>query len=142
MDHEQIIGAIRQALGGPSSGAAEHAAGATLLTERLPRAETRHIQQELPAELAPWVCTETEAEAFDIDEFLNGVTKRQDPDIQAALLHARAAFSVLDSALSPKAGAHLTAALPKTFDPLIAEAQYSSLESWRLTTSGDESGNS
>ena len=130
MDYEQIIGVIRKALGGLSSRAAEHAARATLqtLAERLPRAEARHIQQELPAELAPWVYTETEAEAFDIDEFLDRVAKREDTDIETALLHARAVFTALGSALSPKAVAHLTATLPKTFDPLIAEAQNRSLD--------------
>ena len=72
MDYEEIIEAIRQAGGGLSRDAAERAAQATLqtLAERLPRGEARHILQELPAELKPFIYTETDAEALDIDEFL------------------------------------------------------------------------
>jgi uncharacterized protein (DUF2267 family) len=72
MDYEGIIEAIRQAGGGKSRDTDERAAKATLqtLAERLPRGETQHILQELPAELKPFIYTETDAEALDIDEFL------------------------------------------------------------------------
>jgi uncharacterized protein (DUF2267 family) len=125
MDYEEIIEAIRHASGGFSSQAAERAAQATLqtLAERLPRGEAQHILQELPAELKPFVYTETEAEAFDIDEFLDRVAKREGTDVETALRHARAVFSALGRALSPKAVADVAAVLPQTFDPLVAEAQ-------------------
>ena len=69
MDYEEIIEAIRQAGGGLSRDTAERAAQATLqtLAERLPRGEARRILQELPAELKPFIYTETDAEALDID---------------------------------------------------------------------------
>jgi uncharacterized protein (DUF2267 family) len=125
MDYEEIIEVIRRASGGLGSEAAERAAHATLqtLAERLSREEVRHIVQELPDELKPWVFTETGAEAFGIDEFLDRVAKREHTDIETALLHARAVFSALGRALSPEAVAHVAAILPQTFDPLVAEAQ-------------------
>ena len=130
MDYEEIIEAIRQAGGGLSRDTAERAAQATLqtLAERLPRGEARHILQELPAELKPFIYTETDAEALDIDEFLSRVADREGTDVETALRHARAVFAALGRALSPEAVAHLAAALPQTYEPLVAEAQFRYLE--------------
>jgi len=58
--------------------------------------------QELPAELKPWIYTETDAEAFDIDEFLVRAAKREETDVETALRHARAVFFALGDALSPR----------------------------------------
>jgi uncharacterized protein (DUF2267 family) len=126
MDYKEIIEVIRRASGGLGSEAAERAAQVTLqtLAGRLPRGEVRHIVQELPDELKPWLYTETDAEAFGIDEFLNRVAKRENTDIETALLHARAVFSALGRALSPEVVAHVAAILPQTFEPLVAEAQH------------------
>ena len=125
MDYKEIIEVIRRASGGLGEEAAERAAQATLqtLAERLPRGEVRHIVQELPDELKPWIFTETEAEGFGIDEFLNRVAEREHTDIETALQHARAVFSALGRALSPETVAHVAAVLPQTYDPLVAEAQ-------------------
>ena len=130
MEYEEIVAVVRQASGGIGSEAADRALQATLqtLAERLPRGEARHIVQELPAELKPWIYTETDAEAFDIDEFLVRVAKREETDVETALRHARAVFFALGDALSPEAVAHLAASLPQTFDPLVAEAQRRDLD--------------
>jgi uncharacterized protein (DUF2267 family) len=130
MEYEEIIEAIQQAAGGLGREAAERAAQATLqtLAERLPRGEARHIQQELPAELKPFIYTETDTEALDIDEFLRRVADREGTDVETALRHARAVFAALGRALSPDAVEHLAAALPQTYDPLVAEAQFRYLE--------------
>jgi uncharacterized protein (DUF2267 family) len=79
MDYEEIIEAIRQTGGGLSRDTAERAAQATrqTLAERLPRGEDWHILQGLPAELKPFIYTETDAEAHDIDEFLSRVADRR-----------------------------------------------------------------
>jgi uncharacterized protein (DUF2267 family) len=97
MDYEEIIDAARQEAGGVSHEAAERAVQETLqtLNERLPRGEARHILRELPAELRPWIYTET----FGIDEFLV-VAQREETDIETALLHARGVFYATDSPCS------------------------------------------
>ena len=126
MDYEEIIGIIRQAAGGISREASERAAQATLqtLADRLSRDEVRqHLVRELPDEMKPWVFTDTEAEPFDMDEFLDRVAKREGTDIETALQHARSVFWALGSALSPEALAHMASLLPRNFDPLIAETQ-------------------
>ena len=81
MEYEEVVAVVRQASGGIGSEAADRALQATLqtLAERLPRGEARHIVQELPAELKPWIYTETDAEAFDIDEFLVRLAKARRP---------------------------------------------------------------
>ena len=126
MDYEEIIDKTGHAAGGLDRQAAVRALQATLqtLAERLPRGEARHILQELPAELKPWIYTETDVAAFGIDEFLEKVAKREGTDIETALRHARAVFFALGDALSAEAVAHLAASLPQTFGPLVAEAQH------------------
>jgi len=125
MDYQEIIELIGREAGGLPDDEAERAAEAVLrvLAARLPRGEERRLLQELPAEMKPWVYTEQDAEAFDIDEFLDRIAKREDVDIETALAHARAVFAALGQALSPEAVTHLAASLPQTFDPLVAEAQ-------------------
>jgi uncharacterized protein (DUF2267 family) len=125
MEYEEIIEETRRASGGLTGEAAERAAQATLqtLAERLPSGEARHILAELPAELKPWIYTETDAAAFGIDEFLDQVAQREGVDIETALSHARAVFFALGDALSPREVQHLAASLPETYQPLVAEAQ-------------------
>jgi uncharacterized protein (DUF2267 family) len=60
---------------------------------------------------------------FGIDEFLERVAKREGTDIETALRHARAVFAALGRALDADAVAHLAGSLPRTFEPLVAEAQ-------------------
>jgi uncharacterized protein (DUF2267 family) len=125
MDYKEIVELIRREAGGLRGGEAERAAEAVLrvLAERLPRGETRRLLQELPAEMKPWVYTEQDAEALDIDEFLDRIAKREDVDIETAFVYARAVFAALGQALSPETVTHLAASLPQTFGPLVAEAQ-------------------
>jgi uncharacterized protein (DUF2267 family) len=130
MNYDEIIEVIQRASGGLDHEAAERAAQATLrpLAERLPRGEAGHIQRELPAEFMPWLHTETDAEAFDIDEFLHRVAQRENVDVETAMLHARAVFFALGDALSSRGVAHLAGSLPHTFAPLVAEAQHRYLD--------------
>ena len=125
MEYEEIIEAIGREAADLPADVAERAVQAVLqtLAERLPRGEARHILAELPSELKPWVYTEADAERFGIDEFLERVAKREGTDIETALRHARAVFAALGRALDADAVAHLAGSLPRTFEPLVAEAQ-------------------
>lgn len=125
MDYDGIIEITERSSGGLDRATAELAIQATLrtLAERLPRGEARHILDELPTELKPWIYTETDAEALDIDEFLNRVAKRLGTDTATTLRLARAVFFALGEALTSDEVGHLTASLPEGFDPLVAQAQ-------------------
>ena len=91
---------------------------------------------ELPDEMKPWVFTDTQAERFNLDEFLDRVAKREGTDIETALQHARAVFFALGSALSPEALAHMASILGRDFDPLMAEAQRRDVEIMLAASSG------
>ena len=130
MEYSEFIQLVQQGSGGPGSETAERATEATLrtLAERLPRAEARRIALELPPELMPWLHTESDALAFGIDEFLDRVANREGADAETALRHARGVFFALGRALSQESVAHLVTLLPRTYAPLVAEAQQRYLE--------------
>jgi uncharacterized protein (DUF2267 family) len=130
MEYEEISGLIRRASGSLDSDEAARAAQATLetLAERLTPGEARHILQELPVEMRPWLYTETDAAAFGIDEFLQRVAVAEGTDLESALLRARAVFFALGDALSAEALARLAGSLSQSFDPLLAEAQHRYLD--------------
>ncbi len=130
MEYSEFIGLVQQAGGGLGTETAERATEATLrtLAERLSPGEARRLALELPAQLMPWLHTESEALALSIDEFLDRVANREGTDVNTALRHARGVFFALGRALSPESVAHLAALLPQTYAPLVAEAQHRDLD--------------
>ncbi|MCW2947353.1 MAG: hypothetical protein JWR24_4070 [Actinoallomurus sp.] len=124
MDYQQFI-QITQRNAGLSAEAAERAAQAALTTlaERLSKGEARDLLEQLPAEMKPWVYTESDAERFDFDEYLRRVAEREGVDVRTAERHARAVFFALGQAVSAEEIADVAAELPQDFEPLIAEAQ-------------------
>lgn len=129
MEYREFIGEIRRQSGEPDIRKVQRAAQATLqtLAERLPRSEAQHLFLELPDETKPWVRSASDAGAFDIDEFLGRVARREGVDVETAFDHARAVFFALGDAIGPEEVAHVAAALPRTFEPLVAEAQHRSM---------------
>jgi uncharacterized protein (DUF2267 family) len=124
MEHREFI-QITQREAALDADAAERAAQATLTTlaERLSRGQARDLLQQLPAEMKPWLYTESAAEGFDVDEFLRRVAEREGVDAETAESHARAVFFALGRAVSDDEIADLADELPQDFEPLIAEAQ-------------------
>jgi uncharacterized protein (DUF2267 family) len=124
VDYQQFI-QITQREAVLSAEAAERAAQATLTTlaERLSKGEARDLLEQLPAEMKPWVYTESDAERFDFDEYLRRVAEREGVDVRTAERHARAVFFALGQAVSAEEIADVAAELPQDFEPLIAEAQ-------------------
>jgi uncharacterized protein (DUF2267 family) len=104
---------------------AERATRATLetLAERLSAGEARDLAAELPPEIAPWIATTGNAQAFDVDEFLRRVAEREGVDLEAAERHARAVFDALGRTVSAGEIDDMVAELPKDFEPLIREAE-------------------
>jgi uncharacterized protein (DUF2267 family) len=130
MEYEEIIGLIRRASGSLDREEAARSAQATLetLAERLPPGEAEDLLRELPAEMRPWLYTETDAAPYGIDEFLQRVAELEGTELESALLAARAVFFALGDAMSAEALAHLADSLPQSFDPLLAEAQHRYLD--------------
>jgi uncharacterized protein (DUF2267 family) len=128
MEYGEFIAEIRRECGDLDNRKGQRAAQATLqtLAERLPRSAAQRLFLELPDETKPWVHSATDAGAFDIDEFLGRVARREGIDVETAFDHARAVFFALGDAVGPEEVDHVAAALPRTFEPLLAEAQHRS----------------
>jgi uncharacterized protein (DUF2267 family) len=124
VDYQQFI-QITQRDAAISAEVAERAAqtALTTLAERLSAGEARDLLEQLPAEMKPWVYTQSDAERFDIDEYLRRVAEREGVDVHTAERHARAVFFALGQAVSAEEIADVAAELPQDFEPLIAEAQ-------------------
>ncbi|MCO5974102.1 DUF2267 domain-containing protein [Actinoallomurus soli] len=125
MEFREFIRTVQRGAG-LDADAAERAARATLTTlaERLSPGEARDLLEELPAEMKPWVYTESAAERFDIDEFLRRVAERAGVDVETAERHARAVFFALGRAVRADEIDDIAAELPQDFEPLIAEARH------------------
>ena len=104
---------------------AERAAWATLTTlaERLSPGRLADLLEQLPAEMKPWLYTQSPAQGFDIDEFLCRVAEREGVDVKTAERHAHAVFFALGQAVSRDEIADVADELPESFAPLVAEAQ-------------------
>jgi uncharacterized protein (DUF2267 family) len=121
MDEDAFLTIVEQA-SGVGREAAERAAHAVLqtLADRIDAGEARDLAAQLPPSLAPWLATATPAQSFDRDEFLRRVAERASVDAATAEQHARAVFSALSRAVSPKEWADMAAELPGDYAPLLA----------------------
>lgn len=117
---DNLVAVAAQAAG-IDSATARRAIQITLQTlgERIDAGEARHLAEELPDQLAPWVATGSPAERFDVDEFLRRVAAREGIGVELAEKHAKAAFVGLQRALSDSAFAHLRSQLSSDFLPLL-----------------------
>jgi uncharacterized protein (DUF2267 family) len=122
VDYDQFLTIVEQQadLGREAAERAAHAVLQTL-AERIAQGEARDLAGELPPELAPWLFTDSDAEAFPADEFLRRVADREDVDVATAQRHVRAVFTALARSVSGDEFADMEAELPRDFDPLLPE---------------------
>jgi uncharacterized protein (DUF2267 family) len=120
MNYEQFIGTVQHAAD-LSWNEAEAATRATLeaLGERISPGEARDLADRLPEELGAWVHTDTEAEGFDVDEFVRRVAEREGVDAAAAERHVRAVFLALWRATGARELADVASELSRDYAPLL-----------------------
>ncbi|MFL6051623.1 MAG: DUF2267 domain-containing protein [Actinoallomurus sp.] len=125
MDYQGFIQTVQREAGGIGADQAERATRAALetLAERLSAGEAHDLAEQLPAEMLPWLHTTTGSQAFDLDEYLRRVAEREGMDLGTAERHARAVFFALGQAVSDDEIHDVASELPKTFEPLLAEAR-------------------
>jgi uncharacterized protein (DUF2267 family) len=125
MDYESFIRTVEQAanIGWED---AERATRVTLETlgERIARGEADDLAAELPPEVAPWIATTTDAEGFDVDEFLRRVAEREDVDLELAARHVKAVFTALGRAVKPQEMSDLAAELSKDYAPFLPQGPH------------------
>jgi uncharacterized protein (DUF2267 family) len=120
MDYERFIDVVATVAALDRDGA-ERASRATLQTlgERIDREEARQIAAQLPPELAPWIATMSPAEAFDADELVRRVARREDVDVGVAERHVAAVFDALARTVSREEWDDMVAELPGDFARLL-----------------------
>ncbi|MEY2535888.1 MAG: hypothetical protein QOF29_3798 [bacterium] len=125
MDYAAFLELVQEGAGVDRE-AAERLTRATLetLAEHLARGEADDLAAELPPELAAWLHTTTAAEGFDLDEFLRRVSERAGTDLAVAERGARAVFTALAHAASPKELADIAAELGRSYGRLLARGPF------------------
>ena len=120
VEYERFLSIVEQGTG-LGRDAARHATRVTLetLAERISRGEARDLAEQLPPELAPWIATQQDAQAFGVDEFIRRVAAREQVDLDTAERHARVVFAALGQAVSADELADLLSELPREFAPLL-----------------------
>jgi uncharacterized protein (DUF2267 family) len=113
--------AIVQDAAGLERESAERATQAVLqtLADRLSAGEARDLAEQLPADIAAWLATNTGAEPFDVDEFLRRVAEREDVDLKSAERHAMAVLLALGRSVSAEELHDMASELPKSFAYLL-----------------------
>ncbi len=102
MNGEQFIAEVRNLAELDSNEEAEKATRATLetLRERLAGNEPSNLAAQLPPEIAPYVDGDGGRESFPVDEFYDRVAHKEGVDHDAAVKHARAVATVLQTAVT------------------------------------------
>jgi uncharacterized protein (DUF2267 family) len=119
VQYDEVVGRARLA----SQGEAVAAIRSTLetLAERLSGREAEHLAAQLPSELAVFAQTPAagSGESFDLDEFFQRVSARENVRLPEAVHHARVVAEVLQEAISPGEIEDVRAQLPDEFDRLF-----------------------
>jgi uncharacterized protein (DUF2267 family) len=113
---------------------AERATRATLetLAERISQGEAKDLAEQLPPEVAPYLATTTDAERFDLDEFLARIARRAEVDRPTAYRYARAVFDAVSRAVKGDEFDDLVAELPKQYAALLPRGPAIEVPSYEL----------
>ena len=124
VDYEHFIATVQHEAGIPEK-QAERAVAATLATlaERISGGEAEDIAKQLPTELRRLLADGSNAQAFDLEEFVRRVADREGVTLDSAEQHARAVFSALGRAVTHDEIADMASELPKDFEPLVTAAE-------------------
>lgn len=123
VDYDSFVGVVERDAG-VSREEAERAVQATLrtLAERLTGGEAEDVADQLPPELRQHLTDGSNAEPFDLSEFLRRVAEREGVAPETAREHVRAVFAALGAALPPEELHDVESQLPKDFDELLRSA--------------------
>jgi uncharacterized protein (DUF2267 family) len=137
MDHDQFIDLVRQRANVPASRRidgmpltdtemAKILTRATLqvLAQRISGGEARDVARQLPSDLDEALRPEQEqAEAFDLEVFVQRVADRALVDFEAAKAGVRAVFQTLREAVTGDEFEDVLAQLPREYTALLDESE-------------------
>ena len=121
MQYDEFVGQVQHRARLASSGQAIRAIQATLqtLAERLYGGEAGDLAAQLPREIQPYLQTLETGEDFDLKEFYERVSMREEIDLPESIYHARAVISVVRDAVSAGEMEDVLAQLPDEYDALF-----------------------
>jgi uncharacterized protein (DUF2267 family) len=96
IEYHKFIGEVQNRARLPTIGDAVKAIRATLevLGQRLHGGQADDLAAQLPSEIGVYLKQTGESAAFDLDEFSDRVSKREDVDLQDAVYHSPAVISI------------------------------------------------
>jgi uncharacterized protein (DUF2267 family) len=123
MNYATFIETVEHEAGAPRADA-ERAVRATLKTlgERLSGGESRDIAAQLPPEVRPFLEDGVDAQAFDAEEFVRRVARREGTPPATAARHARAVFAALGRAVTRDELEDMASELPRDFSGFLEAA--------------------
>ena len=121
MQYDEFVGQVQHRARLASSGEAIRAIRATLetLAERLYGGEANDLAAQLPREIQPYLQATISGKDFDLREFYERVSVREEIDLPIAIYHARAVMSVVSDAVSEGEMTDILAQLPEEYCPLF-----------------------
>lgn len=121
MQYDEFVGQVQHRARLASSGEAIRAISATLETlgERLYGGEANDLAAQLPRDIQPYLQALETGKDFDLREFYERVSMREEIDFPESVFHARAVMSVVMDAVSPGEIADILAQLPREYCPLF-----------------------
>lgn len=121
MQYDEFVGQVQHRARLASGGEAIRAISATLgtLAERLYGGEADDLAAQLPREIQPYLQAIESGRDFDLREFFQRVSDREQVDLPEAIYHARAVMSVVRDAVSAGEIQDILAQLPDEYDPLF-----------------------
>lgn len=129
MQYEEFITHVQSLALSDSRVEAERATRATLETiqERIPAEEVQALAEQLPRELKN--CLETSqgqpGQIFNLQEFINRTSQKENIEPTTAAIHVRAVFAVLQNAVVPEKFASFHAYFSHDYEELFTSASSS-----------------
>ena len=121
MQYDEFVGQVQHRARLASGGEAIRAISATLgtLAERLYGGEADDLAAQLPREIQPYLQAIESGRDFDLREFYQRVSEREEVDLPESIYHARAVMSVVMDAVSPGEISDILAQLPEEYGALF-----------------------
>ncbi|QIR39502.1 DUF2267 domain-containing protein [Tolypothrix sp. PCC 7910] len=131
MQYEEFITHVQSLALSDSRVEAERATRATLETiqERIPADEVQALAEQLPIELKNYLETSQgqPGQIFNLQEFINRTSQKENIEPTTAAIHVRAVFAVLQNAVVPEKFASFHAYFSHDYEELFTSASSSEI---------------
>jgi len=130
MQYDDFVGQVQHRARLASTDEAVRAIRSTLAVfgRRLHGGQAEHLASQLPKEIAEYLPTDSEGDAFSMQEFLEKVAAEEEVDLPVSVHHTRAVLSVLQDAVTEGEMRDVRGQLPQDWQPLFEAGSEGDLE--------------